>query len=32
MLDEISKIKMGDVADFTNFMGAVIDKNSFDKN
>ena len=31
MLDEISKIKMGDVADFTNFMGAVIDKNSFDK-
>lgn len=30
-LDEISKIRLGDVADFTNFMGAVIDKNSFDK-
>lgn len=30
-LDEISKIKVGDVADFTNFMGAVIDKSSFDK-
>lgn len=30
MLDEISKIKVGDVADFRNFMGAVIDKASFD--
>ena len=27
---EIATIKVGDVADFTNFMGAVIDKKSFD--
>ncbi len=26
---EVSKIKMGDVTDFTNFMGAVIDKAAF---
>lgn len=26
---EVSKIKMGDVNDFTNFMGAVIDKGAF---
>ncbi len=30
MLDEIATIQMGDVADFGNFMGAVIDKNAFD--
>lgn len=30
LLDEISKIKMGDVSDFSNFMSAVIDKKSFD--
>lgn len=30
LLDEISDIKMGDVTDFKNFMGAVIDKKSFD--
>lgn len=29
-VDEVSKIKMGDVEDFTNFMGAVIDKGAFD--
>ncbi len=28
---EIATIKMGDIADFSNFMGAVIDKPSFDK-
>ena len=28
-LAEIAKIKMGDVRDFRNFMGAVIDENSF---
>jgi 1-pyrroline-5-carboxylate dehydrogenase len=27
---EVGKIKMGDVEDFTNFMGAVIDKGAFD--
>jgi 1-pyrroline-5-carboxylate dehydrogenase len=27
--DEVSQIRMGDVADFTNFMGAVIDGNAF---
>lgn len=26
---EVSKIKMGDIEDFTNFMGAVIDKGAF---
>jgi 1-pyrroline-5-carboxylate dehydrogenase len=26
---EVAKIKMGDVSDFTNFMGAVIDKGAF---
>ena len=30
MLDEIKTIKMGDVTDFTNFMGAIIDKLAFD--
>jgi 1-pyrroline-5-carboxylate dehydrogenase len=30
MLDEISDIKMGDVADFSNFMGAVIDQKAFE--
>lgn len=30
MLDEIKTITMGDVADFTNFIGAVIDKLAFD--
>ena len=30
MLDEISKIKVGDIQDFSNFMGAVIDANSFE--
>ena len=29
LLDTIAQIKMGDVNDFTNFMGAVIDKDSF---
>jgi len=28
--DEIKTIKMGDITDFTNFMGAVIDKSAFD--
>lgn len=28
--EQISKIKIGDITDFTNFMGAVIDKDSFD--
>ncbi|MEG1560542.1 MAG: L-glutamate gamma-semialdehyde dehydrogenase [Clostridia bacterium] len=27
---ETKKLKMGDIMDFTNFMGAVIDENSFD--
>ena len=31
MLAEMADIKMGDVTDFSNFMGAVIDKASFDK-
>ena len=30
LLSTISEIKMGDVCDFKNYMGAVIDKNSFD--
>lgn len=29
MLSQISQIKMGDVCDFGNFMGAVIDRNAF---
>jgi 1-pyrroline-5-carboxylate dehydrogenase len=29
MLAEIAEIKMGDVCDFRNFMGAVIDRNAF---
>lgn len=29
LLEEISTIKMGDVEDFTNFMGAVIDQKAF---
>lgn len=31
LLKEISTIKVGDVTDFTNFLGAVIDKNAFDE-
>jgi 1-pyrroline-5-carboxylate dehydrogenase len=31
MLSEISTIKVGDVEDFSNFIGAVIDKAAFDK-
>lgn len=31
LVKEISTIKMGDVEDFTNFVSAVIDKQSFDK-
>ncbi len=31
MLDMLAEIKMGDVRDFTNFMGAVIDKAAFDR-
>jgi 1-pyrroline-5-carboxylate dehydrogenase len=30
LLDEIKDVKMGDITDFSNFMGAVIDKKSFD--
>lgn len=30
LLREIAKIKVGDVADFSNFMGAVIDEKAFD--
>jgi 1-pyrroline-5-carboxylate dehydrogenase len=30
MLAQIAEIKMGDVEDFTNFMGAVIDKGAFE--
>ncbi|UCE21461.1 MAG: L-glutamate gamma-semialdehyde dehydrogenase, partial [Candidatus Aminicenantes bacterium] len=30
LLKEVGTIKMGDVTDFTNFMGAVIDKAAFD--
>jgi 1-pyrroline-5-carboxylate dehydrogenase len=30
LLDQIAGIKMGDVSDFSNFMGAVIDEKSFD--
>jgi len=30
LLSSIGQIKMGDICDFKNFMGAVIDKNSFD--
>jgi len=30
LLEEVAKIKVGDVADFRNFMGAVIDEKSFD--
>jgi len=29
LADEVGALKMGDVADFSNFMGAVIDRNSF---
>lgn len=31
LLEEISRIKMGDPRDFSNFMGAVIDRASYDK-
>jgi 1-pyrroline-5-carboxylate dehydrogenase len=30
-IDEVSSLSMGDVTDFSNFMGAVIDKRSFDR-
>jgi len=30
LLDELKTVKMGDITDFTNFMGAVIDKPAFD--
>lgn len=30
LLDETAQIRMGDVSDFRNFMGAVIDKSAFD--
>ncbi|MFC2157270.1 L-glutamate gamma-semialdehyde dehydrogenase [Acidobacteriota bacterium] len=30
LLDQLKTLKMGDVSDFTNFMGAVIDKAAFD--
>ncbi|MCL2556812.1 MAG: L-glutamate gamma-semialdehyde dehydrogenase [Firmicutes bacterium] len=30
MLEKTAKLKTGDVSDFSNFLGAVIDKNSFD--
>jgi 1-pyrroline-5-carboxylate dehydrogenase len=30
LLAQINEIKMGNVTDFTNFMGAVIDRNAFD--
>jgi 1-pyrroline-5-carboxylate dehydrogenase len=29
LVEQVGELKMGDVADFTNFMGAVIDANSF---
>jgi 1-pyrroline-5-carboxylate dehydrogenase len=31
LVDEVQALPMGDVADFGNFMGAVIDRRSFDK-
>ncbi|RME26516.1 MAG: L-glutamate gamma-semialdehyde dehydrogenase [Deltaproteobacteria bacterium] len=31
LIDQIKQIRMGDTADFSNFMGAVIDKPAFDK-
>jgi 1-pyrroline-5-carboxylate dehydrogenase len=31
LVEEVKQIKMGDVRDFRNFMGAVIDKRAFDK-
>ena len=31
LADEVPEIKMGDVADFSNFMGAVIDERSYSK-
>jgi 1-pyrroline-5-carboxylate dehydrogenase len=30
LLDEVKTVRMGDICDFTNFMGAVIDKGAFD--
>ena len=30
VLDQVARIRMGDPADFTNFMGAVIDRNAYD--
>jgi len=30
LLGDVNEIKMGDIADFTNFMGAVIDQKAFD--
>ncbi len=31
LIDEVADITMGDVSDFSNFMGAVIDRTAFDK-
>ncbi|MFM0091985.1 L-glutamate gamma-semialdehyde dehydrogenase [Paraburkholderia sediminicola] len=31
LLDELATVKMGDVADFSNFMGAVIDRKAFNR-
>jgi len=31
LVEEVAQLKMGDVRDFKNFMGAVIDKRAFDK-
>ena len=31
LVGDLATVKMGDIEDFTNFMGAVIDKGSFDK-
>jgi 1-pyrroline-5-carboxylate dehydrogenase len=30
-IDEVNSLSMGDITDFSNFMGAVIDKRSFDR-
>ena len=30
LLEQVSQIRMGDIADFGNFMGAVIDRNAYD--
>lgn len=31
LIDEVAEMTMGDVTDFSNFMGAVIDRSAFDK-